>query len=230
MKKNKQSMVTLAVMLFVAQCAFAQVPNIAAAGGPISNETCSAWVKNYEASGGKTLGHMYGSKILRKMLSEPSTAGIIIFVGLDSDGAEHLIFRTLNEEGNISNSDRPPVNNGLTCPPVCSKNGISEIGGEIEEVLAQQMIDKFQSTYPDRLLASSFSRAAVESVLNKKDAAGIYFANGLDENNAEHLILVGLQENGTIMWTGGGVNNSFPCPPYCPNGKYPQVKSASVKK
>jgi len=223
-------MVTLAALLLVAQFAFAQVPNISKVGGPISNETCSAWVKNYEASGGKTPGHMYGSKILRELLNEPGTAGLIIFVGLDNDGAEHLIFRTLNAEGNLSDSPRPPVNNGLTCPPVCSKTGISELGGRIEEALAQQMIDKFQSTYPDRLQASSFSRASVELALNKKDVAGIYFANGLDENNTEHLILVGVLENGTIVWTGGGVNNSMPCPPYCPNGKYPTVKSASIKK
>lgn len=217
------------VFALAAQSTFAQVDNISNIGGPISHEVCMTWIKQYEASGGTTPGHMFGSNILRELLSQPNTAGIIIYTGLDGEGAEHLIFKTLDKTGNISNIQYS-VNGGVPCPPFCPEEDISNIGSQIDEGLAQQMIAKFQSTYPNRMYASSFGNAAVESVLNQEEAEGIYFANGRDESNNEHLMLIGVKAKGNIMWGNKIVNNGLPCPPFCPEENYPQVNSAKAKK
>jgi hypothetical protein len=225
---KRQFLTVLFVLALSSQFTFAQVDNISTAGGPISHEQCMTWVKQYENSGGKTPGHMFGSIVLRELLNQPNTAGIVIFTGLDGDGGEHLIFKTLDESGNISNTNFS-VNNGMPCPPFCPEEDIAQLGSQIEEGLAQQMIAKFKSTYPDRIYATSFGRTAVEIVLNQKEAAGIYFANGLDKTNNEHLILVGVKENGKIMWENNIVNGGMPCPPFCPEEGYPEIKTATVK-
>lgn len=225
----KRLFLPLAIVFALAtQSVIAQVDNISTIGGPISHEVCMTWIQQYKASGGKTPGHIFGSNILHELLGQPNTAGIIIFTGLDGEGAEHLIFKTLDKAGSIDNTQYP-VNEGSMCPPHCPDRDIASIGSQIEEGRAQQMIAKFQSTYPDRVFSSSFGNAAVESVLNQEEAAGIYFANGRDESNNEHLILVGVKGNGDIMWGNKIVNGGLPCPPYCHEESYPQVNSAKAK-
>ncbi|MFZ6011834.1 MAG: hypothetical protein ACOYXT_15945, partial [Bacteroidota bacterium] len=101
------------------------------------------------------------------------------------------------------------------CPPMCPKEGdnLKDIGAQIAEAKAQEMIENFQLTYPHHTKAVHFEKQDLEKVLAQKNAAGIYFGNAINDHGQETMVLAGIEANGNIMWDGVTVNTGTPASP-----------------
>lgn len=226
MKHLKSILCALALIMIASFALRAQDVNLGETGKSIGLDVARTWMRTYESKGGKVEGHYYGKKMLNELLSHPNIAGVSIFVGLDGAGNEHLIFKPLNELGEVPPSSFA-YDAGSTCPPICPPKAVMQLGSAIEEGLAQQMINTFQSKNEGRTFAHSFRADAFNEILAQPDAAGIYFANGMDENSNEHLILVGTKDNGEVMWNGLVYNSGATCAIVCPG--YPPQNMANKK-
>lgn len=60
-----------------------------------------------------------------------------------------------------------------------------------------------------------FSQAALRSILDQKDCVGIRYYYGLDSNNKQVMVLVGVLENENDMADGLIAEASIPCPFAC---------------
>jgi hypothetical protein len=61
-----------------------------------------------------------------------------------------------------------------------------------------------------------YGRKVFEQLLDQEGSEGLYFAYGLGPDASEHLILVGVEGKGRVMWEGLILNNGISCPPSCP--------------
>jgi hypothetical protein len=228
MKKPKLLMLIVAWAITCAT--YAQVKDVTTIGKAIPKETASDWTLRFKQNNpGAVLGHYYGANVLREILHTEGLAGVLIFNGLDHKGNIHLVFKAADKNGEVIAS-AGSFDDGTLCPPVCPpKNGIAGIGSRIEDGIAQQMIENFQSHNQGKVFSNLYGKTVFENILAVVGVEGIYFSNGIDEKGAEHLVLAGVNKNGEVVEEAGPFNDGLLCPPYnCP--RYPPKNSVTAKK
>ena len=60
-----------------------------------------------------------------------------------------------------------------------------------------------------------FGRDAISAILNQDNCIGIRYYYGLDSNNKQVLVLVGVNSDENDITAGELAEISIPCPPYC---------------
>lgn len=60
-----------------------------------------------------------------------------------------------------------------------------------------------------------FGRDAISAILEQHECIGIRYYYGLDNDNKQVLILVGVNIEGNDITSGELAEVSLPCPPYC---------------
>jgi hypothetical protein len=206
-------------------CLQAQAPQVENIGSKISRENAQSWIENFKAKNkDEARGHFYGSRVITELLKTSGCAGVYIFNGMDGDGKTHLVFKAVNENGEMLASVNP-VDQGQLCPPNCPEpppGGVASIGDRIPEVQAQQWIANFQNANKNRLFAQLYGKKILEELLSQPGVEGLYFGNALDQKGNERLVVVGVKSDGTVLWDGPIVDQGQLCPPNCP-GYPPQL-------
>lgn len=211
----------LSVVVALCSGAYAQTPRTSSIGHPIHRETARAWLQSFEHKNpGAVLGHMYGKQALQELLALEGVAGLHISKGWDDTGTERLIFQAASEDGAVIHPelvyDRARSDH---CTPDldCEEPGIATIGGRVDGALAQRWMTRFQDRAPNAVRSHLFGRKVFEELLAQEGAEGIYLAYGLDGAGSEHLVLVGVDGKGRVMWDGPIINQGQLCPPLCAN-------------
>jgi len=199
----------------------AQMQNVEDIGSVITNESAQRWIENFKARHkDETYGHLYGNPVIGELLEGKGVAGVYIFNGLDGEGKTHLVFKTVNDKGEVINTI-PPVDQGALCPPNCPpRPRVAEVGETIAEGRAQQWITNFQETKKDRLFAQLYGKSMLNKVMLQRGAEGLYFANAIDEKGNERFVIAAIKADGYVMWDGIIVDQGQLCPPNCPK-QYP---------
>jgi hypothetical protein len=164
----------------------------------IDSDAAQVMISKYKASNGDAFGHTFGSEILREIISPKYVETLLAFKGLDNNNVEHLVFKRANSNSKITD-EAYAVNEGQPCPPVCPPitGNKSNTGKRISEAVAQQMVASYQEKVDLKL--ASFSRSSIEKLLESKDVKGVYFANGLDEQNNVLILAMGLDKDGKFL-------------------------------
>jgi len=226
MRTVKSTLLVLAIVAGAAQVTLAQVNNAMSMGKNVTNGKSLTWNESYKvAHPNDAFGHVYGKRMLLELLDFKSLTGVFVFNALDGNGIVRLVFKAAHEQQVIANG--VAFDNGFPCPPYCPKEGdnIENLGAQIDESKAQQWIENFQITYARAPQAILFTKENLEQILAQKDAAGIYFGNAINDKGQQTMVLVGIEANGAIMWTGVTVNNGVP---FSPSG-YPS-RAIALKK
>lgn len=63
--------------------------------------------------------------------------------------------------------------------------------------------------------AHLFHREAFESLLAQPGCAAIRIYHGKDAKGEQHFVMVGVDQQGADLTSGGVMQQSYPCPPYC---------------
>lgn len=92
-------------------------------------------------------------------------------------------------------------------PPYCDHT--------IELALAIELTAGFRRNFPTERKAGGFFRAALDVILAQPGCLAVRIYNGASEENAHHLILVGVGADGHDMALGALMEAEFPCPPFC---------------
>jgi hypothetical protein len=207
----------LSVVVALCSSAYAQTPRISSIGHPIHRETARAWLQSFEhKKRGAVLGHMYGKQALQELLALEGVAGLHIFKGWDDTGTERLIFKAADADGAVIHPEvvydrtRP-----IPCQLDCEEPEITTVGGRVDGALAQRWMTRYQDRAPNAVRSHLFGRRVFEELLAQEGAEGIYFAYGLDGADSEHLVLVGIDGKGRVMWDGVIINSGLTCPPAC---------------
>jgi hypothetical protein len=211
----KRSWWMLMVVIAVCSSEYAEAESVSSIGAPIRRETAQAWIKSFELrKPGAVLGHMYGKPALQELLALEGVDGFHIFKGLDDGGSERLIFKAAGAGGEVIHND-VVYDASYPCPP-CAEADITNIGERVDEVLAEQWIKRYQSRAPSTARSHLYGRKGFEQLLAQEGTEGVYFAYGLGPDASEHLILVGVDGKGRVMWEGLILNAGHVCPPVCP--------------
>jgi hypothetical protein len=211
----KKSLWMLAVLVAVCSSANAQAESVSSIGAPIRRETAQAWIKSFEHQKPEAVvGHLYGKQALQELLALEGAAGFYIFKGLDDGGRERLIFKVAGAEGDVIHID-VVYDASNPCPP-CAESDITTIGGRVDGALAEQWMKRYQSHAPNAVHSHLYGRKVFEQLLAQEGTEGVYFAYGLGPDASEHLILVGVNGKGRVMWEGLILNQGAVCPPVCP--------------
>jgi len=186
------------------------------------------WTTRYmQAYPTEAYAHMYGKRALNELLQTAGLQKILVFNGLDGEGMPKIVFKAAGNDGKvIAGSNSYDVSR--TCPPSCPKALIDEIGSVIDEGLAVQYIEKFQSTYTMRPQAQLFTREQFEKILAQPAAEGMYLGRAIDETGNLRVVLAGLDGTGNVMWDGVVIDNGTPIPSGVDLG-YPVRDIVSVK-
>ena len=79
---------------------------------------------------------------------------------------------------------------------------------------------EFTQRYREQMSSSQikggfFGRDALSAILNQENCIGIRYYYGLDENNKQVLVLVGVDHEENDLFNGELAERSLMCPPYC---------------
>ena len=67
------------------------------------------------------------------------------------------------------------------------------------------------------IIAHSFSKDALNVILNQEDCIGVRIYYGLQDNGRPELVLVGINSKGDDITDGEIAQHAITCPPYCPS-------------
>ena len=89
-------------------------------------------------------------------------------------------------------------------------------GTQITRVQAKGMIEKFQqSGQYKNIKGGFFGRKILLAILNQPNCVGIRYYHSLDAKSQPTLVLVGEDQNGTILSDGILGEEGPLCPPWC---------------
>ena len=215
MKQSKLLPVVIAMLAFTCSTEpSATEKPIAEIGSRISRETAEALIGKASAPQRTQKFYVYGRKMLETILNVEGTEGILILNSLDEAGETKLIFRPADENGDVvMNSET--YDDGRVCPPNCSNIGIASVGQVIEKSKAEERIRSFRSVNANSAYSFLFGKNVFKELLAQKDVAGIAFINGVKASGQEALVLVGVDENGEVMWDKDTYDDGRVCPPNC---------------
>ncbi len=81
---------------------------------------------------------------------------------------------------------------------------------------ASEMTARFRAQAgSDPIIGGYFGRDAVMQILTQEGTVGLRYYYGLDDNGLQHLILVGVNQEGEDMTNGFLAERNFLCPPLC---------------
>lgn len=67
----------------------------------------------------------------------------------------------------------------------------------------------------DYVKGEYFSTDSIQAILNQDGCVGIRVYYGIDENNVQRLVIVGVTANENDMVSGAIMEHGSLCPPYC---------------
>lgn len=187
---------------------------VAEIGSRISRETAETLIGKASAKQHEQKFYVYGRKMLETILNVEGTEGILILNSLDEAGETKLIFRPADENGEVVLNSYS-YDDGRVCPPNCGNEDISSIGKVIDESVAIKRIQTFRSINTDNAYSFLFGKVIFKQLLAQKDVAGIAFVHGIKSSGQDALVLVGVDENGEVMWDKDTYDDGRVCPPNC---------------
>ena len=192
-----------------------EIKDVAKIGALISKETAMAMLGMNNTAGRQIQpeAFIYGKTMLQQILSTPGAEGILIYNGQDKARAMKLVFRPAGASGDAV-AGSYTYDEGMVCPPVCPKENISSIGKVVNPAEAKTWIANFQSANKDRARSFLFGKDIFNQLLAQPGVAGIAFMKGSKASGEDAMVLIGVTQDGTLLWDSGG-DAGLPCPPYC---------------
>lgn len=198
-------MVLCTLLIALGGSAYAQL-NVNEIGEFVSPDEAQEWMANFEFENqGKIFGHLYGKQTLLEILSQEGADGLKIFNGIDEKGAARLVFYAANKNGQEIGI---AFDTSMPCPPFCGDpdgdqyteaQEIENIGAPIESSLAEQWIKEHQSNRPSQIQAATYGSQIVHKILNSGNVSGLYFANAIDSEGQAQIVLVAVDQIGTLL-------------------------------
>lgn len=74
---------------------------------------------------------------------------------------------------------------------------------------------KYRKTFPNTVIANAYVKNQMLSLLNQNNCEGFRIYNGIDENGAQQLVIVGVDADGNDLYHGLIMDCSQPCPTIC---------------
>ena len=82
---------------------------------------------------------------------------------------------------------------------------------------ASKMTRNFQlQAAPNQIIGGFFGKDAVLAIISQKEAVGLRYYYGLDDEGTPHIILIGVNADGNDMTDGLLAERALMCPPSCP--------------
>ncbi|MBA3901437.1 MAG: hypothetical protein H0X62_14725 [Bacteroidetes bacterium] len=88
-------------------------------------------------------------------------------------------------------------------------------GSEINLNEAAALTKNYRSQNPDGIKGIFFGKEKILSLLNEEHSVGVRIYFGLDEDDSQKLVLVGVDENKNDLTEGVIVDVGIICPPQC---------------
>jgi hypothetical protein len=186
---------------------------VAEIGTRISRETAETLIGSASQQQEQKI-YIYGKTMLQEILNVDGTEGILIFNGMDETGQTKLILRPADSSGEaVANSES--YDDGRICPPSCSGVNITAIGKVKAEKEVMEWIQTFQSTNTNSAHSFLFGKRVFNQLLAQRGVEGVAFVKGTKSSGLDALVLVGVDENGEVMWDSEVFDDGRICPPSC---------------
>lgn len=80
---------------------------------------------------------------------------------------------------------------------------------------AAKLTANFRQANPTAIIANAYNKRQMQDLLAQDNCAGFRVYNGLDEEGAQQLVFVAVDENGDDLYEGILIDKSQPCPTVC---------------
>ncbi|MGI9544258.1 MAG: hypothetical protein ACR2MX_13445 [Cyclobacteriaceae bacterium] len=193
------------VLIAVGGAAYAQL-NVQDIGAFVAADEAQEWMANFEFENpDKIFGHLYGKQTIREILAQEGAEGLKIFNGMDENGVAKLVYYAANENGEELGR---AYDTSMPCPPFCGdpdddqyapSQDIKNIGGPIEQSLAEQWIKEHRANRPSQIQSATYGSQIINSILDYENVNGLYFAQAIDLDGRGQILLVAADQNGTLL-------------------------------
>ncbi len=103
-------------------------------------------------------------------------------------------------------------------------------GGRIDLTTARQWVKNFRDANqsPSEIVSHYYGRNTLDQILSQPGCTGIRVFYGINDSQEKELLVVGVDNKGNNMLPASPVvvpgdnsvmDNSYPCPPFCPPGE-----------
>lgn len=100
-------------------------------------------------------------------------------------------------------------------------------GAPIEKETAERWMKNYEKKKPNKIKGHFYGKDQIKKLIDNPESKGIRVYYAKDDFGGDRLVLVGVAEDGTVLWPGTAVTGaragstyialdySQPCPPYC---------------
>jgi len=215
MKKSKILPSMFVITMAVVQLSFGQQADVSGVGKIIPERQAHQWTAQFKSKHPNDLqGYFVGKTMLHAMLSSTDVAGLFILNAIDDHGVQLFVYSAATNQGVAK---EPYGDNGLVCPPTCpsgGSGGLASVGSFIDADKSSRWQANYAAHFSSRPASFLFGKKVVLDILNQNRVAGLMVMNALNERGELCVLLVGVNENGQMMWDRIG-DDGLPCPERC---------------
>ena len=107
-------------------------------------------------------------------------------------------------------------------PRIRPKRGWPEGDHKVTIGEAREFVERRRRAFEQT--GGAFKKSALERLLNQTGCVGMRIYYGMHPDGQPAIVLVGVDQYGEEMMDGELLEDSFPCPPFCPIG--PSLRSS----
>lgn len=178
------------------------------------------FIKNFrERAGAEAVpGGFFDKQAVQPHLDQSASVGMRYYYGLTDAGSPKLLLVG-------ANADRDdliagvPVKVSMPYPPL-NDHGLYD-PAKVNHKISLKEAAKLTSNYRRRKPANGltkggfFGKVAVQNVLDQPGVVGLRYYFGLDQNDVQVLVMLGVDQFGSEMFYGQLIERSSLCPPFC---------------
>lgn len=214
MKKSRTLPFMFVAAMAIVQLSFGQQADVSHIGKIIPEQQAHQWTAQFKVKHPKDLqGYFVGKTMLHAMLSSTDVAGLFILNAIDDHGGQLFVYSAATNQGVAK---EPFGDTGLVCPPHCpwGGGGLASVGSFIDADKSSRWQANYATEFPSRPASYLFGKNVVQDILSQSRVAGLMVMNALNDRGELCVLLVGVNENGQMMWDRIG-EDGLPCPERC---------------
>lgn len=177
------------------------------------------FINNYRLHSGPGAkpGGFFDKRAIQTILQQPNAVGMRYYYGLKDNGLPVLVLVATNADRNDL-IDGEPVKVSILNPPVSAQGtyDFAHVSHDISLEEAARLTTNYRKRKDHRQpIDGFFGKMAVQNILKQPECVGIRFYFGLNKDAIHVLVMMGVNQFCSEMFSGRLIEISASCPPLC---------------
>ncbi|MCB2379530.1 hypothetical protein LGH70_18175 [Hymenobacter sp. BT635] len=195
-------------------------------GASISSAQAVTWTHRFQRTHPtETWTSFFDRSIYTQLLDQAGCRGLRIYNATNQQGANTFVLTGVDATGDMTKgklANLPAPNPPMHYASILLAKQSGEVhpsaassGEPVALERARAMTHLYQANHPEQAKSYYYSAAVLRKLLAQDGCVGIRLYQALDDNKQEHLVLVGVGEDGSDLTSGALVDYEEKCPHNC---------------